>query len=81
MITATGAYTEMTRFPTPVYTLPQVKAGTKVRTLSQFSEPGVIMRPRKVNLPFPGPDWYVVKFDAGGALCIQRRGFAIANDA
>lgn len=66
----------------PVYEMPRVKAGTKIRTLAQFSETGVIATPRKVNLPLPGPDWYIVRFDVdGGALCIHRSGFALANAA
>jgi len=54
--------------------------GTKVRTLYQHSETGTIIKPPKVSLPLPGPDWYVIKFDSdGGRLCIHRSMFAVSN--
>lgn len=63
----------------PAYEMTEVKPGTKVRTLYQFSETGTILRPRKVNLPLPGPDWYMISFDAGGGACIHRSMFTLAN--
>jgi hypothetical protein len=58
----------------------QIAVGTKVRTTYQHSETGVICRPTKASLPMPGPDWYIIKFDAdGGKLCIHREMFNVAN--
>jgi hypothetical protein len=55
--------------------------GAKVRTLYQHSETGTIVRPRKVNLPLPGPDWFIVQFDSDGKkLCIHRSMFVVRND-
>lgn len=59
-----------------------IKAGTKIRTLYQFSETGVICRPRKSSLPMPGPDWFIIKFDVDGKkLCIHRSMFVVRNEA
>lgn len=59
-----------------------LKPGTKVRTLYHWSSTGTVMRPRKINLPAPGPDWYVVKFDDGnrGQLYVHREMLAVRND-
>jgi hypothetical protein len=56
--------------------------GTKVRTLYEHSETGVICRPTKASLPMPNADWFVIKFDRdGGKLCVHRSMLAIRNDA
>ena len=55
-------------------------AGTKVRTLYQHSETGTVCRPTKENLPMPGPEWFVVKYDRDGAKAvIHRNMLALAN--
>ena len=57
-----------------------MKVGTKVLTLYEHSETGIICRPRKANLPMPGPDWLIVKFDRDGAkACIHRDMLAVSN--
>lgn len=53
--------------------------GTKIRTLYQHSETGTVIKPRKVNLPLPGPGWVIVRFDDGGGACIHESMLAIAN--
>lgn len=54
--------------------------GTKVRTLYEHSEAGTIVKPRKESLPLPGPDWFVIKFDADGKkACIHRSMMAVRN--
>ena len=57
----------------------QIAAGTKVRTTYEHSETGTIIKTPKVAIPLPGPDWYVIKFDDGGRLCIHRSMFNVAN--
>ena len=58
----------------------KLATGTKVRTLYHHSETATIVKPRKANLPLPGPDWYLIKFDSdGGKACIHRNMFAISN--
>ncbi len=55
-------------------------AGTKVRTTYEHSETGAICRPTAASLPLPGPDWFVIKFDADGRkLCIHRSMFNVVN--
>ena len=54
--------------------------GTKVSTTYQHSETGVICKPTRAQLPKPGPDWYIIKFDLdGGKLYIHRSMFNVAN--
>jgi hypothetical protein len=54
--------------------------GTKVRTLYEHSETGKIVKPRKENLPLPGADWFIIKFDRDGKkACIHRSMMAISN--
>lgn len=56
-----------------------MKIGTKVRTLYQFSETGVIVKPRKGEMP-PTPEWHIVKFDDGGdKLCVHHAMLAVSN--
>lgn len=58
-----------------------MKTGTKIRTLYQYSETGIICRPRKSQLPLPGPDWFIIKFDIDGKqVCIHRTMFVERND-
>jgi hypothetical protein len=67
-----------------------LKPGTKVRTLSQHSETGRIVRKTKAeragDVRYFGSEekaaaWHLVKFDIDGAmLMIHRDGLAIAND-
>lgn len=56
--------------------------GTKARLVTfmtnQPYEPCVIVRPRKINLPLPGPDWRIVRFDDGGQLCAHVSRLEIA---
>ena len=61
--------------------------GTRVRVrgftmaFEETSEAARIVKPRKVNLPMPGPDWYLVRFDIdGGVLCAHRDRLMLAND-
>lgn len=55
--------------------------GTKVRTLYQHSETGTIVRPRKVNLPLPSSDWFIIQWDSDGRKsCIHRDMFVARND-
>ena len=57
-----------------------MQIGTKVRTLFQHSETGTIVRPRKVNLPLPSPDWVIVQLDDDGdRLCMHRDMLAVRN--
>lgn len=57
-----------------------MQIGTKVRTLYEHSETGTIVRPRKVSLPLPSPDWFIIQFDDdGGRLCIHRDMLAVRN--
>lgn len=53
--------------------------GKRVRTLYEHSEAGTIVRPRRANLPLPGPDWFIIRFDDGQKACINRSMFALAN--
>lgn len=58
-----------------------MQPGTKVRTLYEFSASGVIVRPRAANLPMPGPDWRLVRFDDDrGQLCIHVNMLAVRNE-
>ena len=43
-------------------------------------ERAVICKPRKENLPSPGPGWYVVKFDAGGKLYAHESRFRVIDN-
>ncbi len=57
-----------------------MNAGTKVRTTYEHSETGTICRPRAENIPLPGPDWFIIKFDLDGKkACIHRSMFNLAN--
>lgn len=59
-----------------------LKIGTTVRTLCQKSETAKVVRPRKANLPLPGPNWFIVQFDVDGLrLCVHRDALAVANAA
>ena len=62
---------------------------TRVRILSfvgskfenDWSQTGIILKPRKSSLPLPGLDWYVVRWDdSGGALCVHRSRLMVCND-
>jgi hypothetical protein len=46
--------------------------GTKVRVtaFNGTSETVTIVRPTKISLPLPGPDWYVVQLANAGRLCM-----------
>ena len=58
-----------------------MQIGTKVRTLYQFSETAVIVKPRKENLPLPGPDWFIIRWDSDGKkACCHRDMLAVRND-
>lgn len=53
--------------------------GTKVRTLYEHSETGVIVRPRK-GQSVPSADWHLVQFDQDGArLCIHESMLTLSN--
>jgi hypothetical protein len=67
-----------------------LKVGTRVETkgLPAFAgfpgvapEQMVIVKPRKVSLPLPGPDWYIVKFIRdGGLMCMHKDGFRVISN-
>jgi hypothetical protein len=44
-----------------------------------WKEKATIARPRAINLPMPGPDWYLVRFDDGGKLCIHASNLMADN--
>lgn len=49
-----------------------MKIGTRVTTLYEYSQTGVIVKPRRGETP-PTSDWYIVQFDdSGGKMCIHR---------
>lgn len=53
--------------------------GTKVRTLYEHSETGVIVRPRK-NEGTPSAEWFIVRLDNDGArACIHQSMLALSN--
>lgn len=57
-----------------------MQIGTKVRTLTEYSATGVVVKPRAANLPMPGPDWRLVRFDDGrGQLCVHVDMLAARN--
>ena len=56
-----------------------MQIGTKIRTLYEHSETATIVKPRKGQTP-PTPDWFIVKFDAGGKGCIHKSMMVIRND-
>lgn len=57
----------------------KIKPETKVRTLYQFSETGVIAKPSKGE-GGPTPEWYVVQFDeSGGRMCVHETMLAVSN--
>ncbi len=37
-----------------------------------WSQRGTICKPLKSQLPLPSPEWFIVKFDDGGSLCIHQ---------
>lgn len=39
-----------------------------------------ILKPRPENLPLPGPGWHIVKFDAGGTLCVHENRFRVVDN-
>lgn len=52
-----------------------MKRGTKIVTLTEYSETGVIMRPAKTL-----PGWYLVRFDRDGArLTVHGDMMAVRN--
>lgn len=57
-----------------------MEIGTKVRTLYQHSERATVVKPRKVNLPMPGPDWLLIRFEDGKQVCCHRSMVAVCND-
>ncbi len=58
-----------------------MQIGTKVRTLYQHSETAVIVKPRRENLPLPGPGWFIIKWDSdGGKSCCHRDMLAVRNE-
>jgi hypothetical protein len=53
---------------------------TKVRTTYQHSETGVVVRPRKSQLPLPSPEWNIVRMDSDNAcLCVHDSMLTISN--
>lgn len=57
-----------------------MKIGSKIRTLYQYSQTGVIVKPRKHLTP-PGEGWFLVCFDdSNGKLWIHREMLALRND-
>lgn len=43
-------------------------------------EQAVIVKPRRENLPLPGPDWHIVKFADGGKLCVHASRFRVIDN-
>ena len=43
-------------------------------------ELAMVVRPRKENLPMPGPGWHVVRFADGGKLCVHESGFRVIDN-
>jgi hypothetical protein len=49
------------------------KPGTKVLIMTAAEpETGCVLKPRKVHLPLPSPDWCIVRFDSGGVMCVHQ---------
>jgi hypothetical protein len=61
----------------------RLTAGTRIETISKW--PGVpaerakIARPRRGE-SVPGPGWYIVRFDTGGALCMHEERFRVIDN-
>jgi hypothetical protein len=57
-----------------------MKVGTKVRTLYEHSELATIVKPRREQLPKPGDDWFLIKFELDGKkIYCHRDMLAAAN--
>jgi len=59
----------------------QMAKQRKVRVLLSAGEfiDGVICKPRKIELPLPGPDWVIVRDTAtGDKVCVHRDGVVAA---
>lgn len=59
-----------------------MKPGTKVRTLYQYSETATNVKPRaRYGEGVPGPDWFIIRWDADGKrACCHRDMLAVRND-
>jgi hypothetical protein len=66
-----------------------LKPGTRCETkgfpggggfMAVAPEPITICKPRKVSLPLPGPDWYIVQFADGGKLCMHETSFRVVDN-
>lgn len=66
-----------------------LRPGTRVRTLYQYSETGVIVRKTKARQAHDaryfgsqekGDAWHIVRFDDGSGATIHRDMLAIANN-
>ena len=57
-----------------------MKPGTRIETLGQHAERARICRPRPENLPLPGPGWHIVRFEAGGKLCVHESRFRVIDN-
>lgn len=67
-----------------------LKPGTKIRTLYQYGETGVVARRTKAqrahDIRYFGSEekadaWHNIRFDAGGGAVIHRDMLALCNDA
>lgn len=47
----------------------------------EWKEKGAVVKPRRENLPMPGDDWYLVRFDAGGKMCLHGSVLMADNEA
>jgi len=66
-----------------------LKPGTRCETIGTPAIGGfpavhperlMICRPRKENLPLPGPGWHIVKFEDGGKLCMYESRFRVTSN-
>lgn len=39
-----------------------------------------VVKPRKCELPLPGPGWHIVLFATGGKLCVHESGFRVIDN-
>jgi hypothetical protein len=56
-----------------------MKIGSKIWTLYEHAETGVIVKPRRDETP-PSSDWFIVRYDDDGArLCVHRSMLAMGG--
>lgn len=66
-----------------------LKPGTRIETngfpggagfMPVAPERLTICKPRRKNLPLPGPDWYIVQHEDGGRMCMHRSRFRVIDN-